>query len=100
MLEKGTGEALVCASLTSDGQVLPMPEGLRLFRGVSNVTGVPAALVRADRRGRRGCAEMGFLSTTARRGPGGRRRCLRAAGWRVALRVRVRVLCVRVCSTT
>ena len=45
---------------------MKIPEGLRLYRGMAGGLALPECFARADRRGRRGFLEFGFLSATTR----------------------------------
>ena len=47
-------------------QAMKIPEGLRLYRGMAGGLALPECFARADRRGRRGFLEFGFLSATTR----------------------------------
>ncbi len=48
-------------------QAMKIPEGLRLYRGMAGGLALPQGFAQADRRGRRGFLEFGFLSATTSR---------------------------------
>jgi hypothetical protein len=47
------------------GQVMRLPDGLQLYRGLGGLTDLPSSFFCRDKQGCRGYAEWAFMSTTA-----------------------------------
>jgi hypothetical protein len=61
----GTTICVLVSAVQKIARAIKLPEGLRLFRGLGGLVDLPTEFFTADRQGRKGFVEWGFMSTTS-----------------------------------
>ncbi len=60
-----TSISVLVSAVQKMARAIKLTEGLRLFRGLGGLVDLPTEFFTADRQGRKGFVEWGFMSTTS-----------------------------------